>query len=168
MQEEEILDNPHKPPQERPGKAYRIIRWVEMPILVIFMAGLSFRLMSWPGGSFMLLTGLSLLSLLYFISWIAPVIDQRSGSTIGFGVGVSFALATGIMGVLFHLMIWPGSQLQLMIGTALGGFFLLMAIAVQLLQSQIIHRQTINWAVWRLVPIIAWASFYLYSRGVPL
>ena len=160
---QEILDSPELPNKQQPGKAYRVIRAIEMPLLVVFMAGLTFRLMSWPGGLFMLLVSVSLLSLVYFMSWLAPVIDKRSPLSIGYAVAVSLALSTGVIGVLFRFMSWPGSTIQLMAGAILGGACLLIAMAVQLLQSKFIHKQVVTWTVWRLIPIIAWTTFYLFT-----
>lgn len=168
MQQEQILDSPDKDPQEDPGKAYKKLRNVEMPILVIFMAGLSFRLMSWPGGSMLLIAGLSLLSLLYFVSWIAPVIDKRNNTTIGYSAIVSLALSVGVVGVLFHFMIWPNSLIMLMIGVAIGGPSLIAGIIMQFTKSPLIHKQSLTWSIFRLVPILAWSSFYLFTRGVPI
>lgn len=90
-------------------KAFRIVEWL---LLALAGLGLLFKALAWPGGDLFLLTGLAILSSVYFCGgyW-----QTASGSTpIRVFSGIAFSIA--IIGLLFKLLHWPGAAVELLVG----------------------------------------------------
>ncbi|SCY88424.1 GldL-related protein [Flavobacterium caeni] len=83
----------------------------------IFILGLLFKLLHWPGGSFFIIISLGILMMVYFPFGFyflsgKTIKDQNAAASIFAGM----FLSTPVVGILFALMHWPGAMMMLMIG----------------------------------------------------
>jgi hypothetical protein len=87
---------------------------------VIFLLGILFKVMHWPGAGVALLVGLSILGLIFLPSLIfAKISDDRGeGKRAAYLVGL-FAGLFYITGFLFKIMHWPGASAAILIGLIL-------------------------------------------------
>lgn len=89
----------------------------EKTLFTLFIVGLIFKFNLWPGGAVMTILGLLGIALCYFPLGFyfindKPVFKKKVGLSILYGWLLSLALT----GVLFKLMMWPGSYFMLLIG----------------------------------------------------
>lgn len=98
----------------------------------LFIIGLLFKIMHWPGAAILTVFSLGLVSSLYFYFGFGlfnsikfrNIFKKESYATISsgnliFGVGFGLALSILVIGFLFKFMLWPGANLMLSIGLAL-------------------------------------------------
>ncbi len=87
---------------------------------VIFLLGILFKLMHWPGAGIALVTGLIMLGTLFLPSLIIAKIsdDRGEGRRAVYLLGL-FAGLFYLAGFLFKIMHWPGAGLVILIGLIL-------------------------------------------------
>ncbi len=85
-----------------------IIEKARIAALVISLIGGAFKFLHWPGGSFLLLIGLSSLSLCHIIR--VRFNNNLKGKERIIHYLSNFGIAALVIGVLFTLMHWQGAQ----------------------------------------------------------
>ena len=135
----------------------------EVILNAIAIIGILMILLEFPGGRFLLILSIGILSLLYFYLGFAIFNDLRfreifkkiSYSKIKAlhilgAVGVGISLSICIIGILFRIMLWPGSAVQLLFGIiSLSAIIILCLIR---LKSKVKFYKRI---LLRVVPILA-------------
>ncbi|MFT4521532.1 MAG: hypothetical protein ACI8ZN_000469 [Bacteroidia bacterium] len=96
---------------------------IERVLIVPFLIGIVLYLFNLPGGSFIVVLSLGLLSMFYF-SCSVPLFNEdplKSASVMNIGVciGIGLSLSTLIMGILFKLMMWK-SDFELLLSGVVG------------------------------------------------
>lgn len=89
----------------------------EKVLASIALLGILFRLMHWPGGAFLLIIAIGILSMVYFpfgFYFLSGRTIQQQSVPLSLGVGMG--LSTTIVGILFKLMHWPGALVMLIVG----------------------------------------------------
>jgi len=89
----------------------------EKTLAIIFLVGLLFKYMHWPGGSIILILSLMLMASLYFPGAFYFFCDkkiEKQKLPLSIASGVIFSIIT--VGLLFKLQYWPGANNQLLIG----------------------------------------------------
>lgn len=90
----------------------------EKTFAIIFIVGLIFKLLHWPGAGIILVISLSTTSMLYFPAafyFFCDKIIKRQNLALSIVSGIFLSLIP--LGILFKIMYWPGGQLYLLIGT---------------------------------------------------
>jgi len=114
---------------------------IELALGLIAVFGFILKLLHLPGGAFLNVVSLTTLSMFYMLFGFAlfngirfrdiakkgPYQDTNSKRIIG-ATGLGFALALVINGAAFKLLFLPGAKVQLMLGLAMVGIILPVAI----------------------------------------
>ncbi len=90
----------------------------EKTFTIIFIIGLIFTLLHWPGGGITLVISLATISILYFPAAFYFFCDKaikKQNLALSIISGIFLSLIP--LGILFKLMFWPGGHLYLLIGT---------------------------------------------------
>ncbi|NQY06090.1 MAG: hypothetical protein HRT68_07870 [Flavobacteriaceae bacterium] len=117
--------------------------------LVIFFIGFAFKLLIWPGSGVILIISLGMLSCIYFGFGFA-FFNNMSIKMLGtkgafshlsqlriigsFLTGVNLSIL--IIGILFGLLLWPGADVNLLLGLVPGVIILVLAILKQSRQPE--------------------------------
>ena len=90
----------------------------EKIISIFAIIGLLFKYMHWPGGNFLLVLSLSIMSIVYFpLSFYFFSANKKiNGHPILFSLIAGMFLSSGILGIEFKLLYWPGSGVMLLTG----------------------------------------------------
>lgn len=89
----------------------------EKVLAVILIIGLTLRLFDIPGGSFLTVISMSILSFLYFPLGFYFLSHQKiDNKTVGFSVVSGLFISTAVTGTLFKIMHWPGALMVLLFG----------------------------------------------------
>ena len=93
---------------------------IEKIICLTFILSLIFKLLHWPGGSVLMILSVLFLVLLYFPLgfYIFNEDKKRLKENIGISFIFGWFLSISLVGILFKLMLWPGSKSMLIIGFA--------------------------------------------------
>lgn len=89
----------------------------EKILFTIFIIGLIFKFNLWPGGAIMTILGLLGIATCYFPLGFyfinhKSVFKKKLGLSILYG----WLLSISLIGVLFKIMLWPGSYVMLLVG----------------------------------------------------
>jgi len=90
----------------------------EKTLSIIFLVGLIFKLLHWPGAGEILVISLSTIVMLYFPAafyFFCDKVIKRQNLALSIVSGLFLSLIP--LGILFKIMYWPGGQLYLLIGT---------------------------------------------------
>jgi len=107
----------------------------EKLLSVIFLVGLVFKLLHWPGSGILLVLSLSTISILYFPAAFYFFSDKdikRQNLVLSIVSGLFLSLIP--LGILFKIMYWQGSQFFLLMGTVTAPIFF---VIIYLYKSQI-------------------------------
>ena len=112
----------------------------------LFIIGLLFKIMHWPGAGILTVFSLALVSMLYFYLGFALFNEvklrnafNKSSYTnlpklnLAFGIAFGISLSIITIGFLFKFMLWPGANFNLMIG--------LIAIVICLVAYLLLSKQ---------------------------
>lgn len=91
-----------------------ILDRARMVFLFIALAGGVFKLLHYPGANFMLIIGLSSLSLYHILRAFDTPILERQAIMLHYVRNISKAVL--LIGILFKMMHWPGSANMLFAG----------------------------------------------------
>lgn len=140
----------------------------EKVLFTLFIIGLIFKFNLWPGGG--VITILSLLGIafcyfpfgFYFIN-DKPVFKKKVGLSILYG----WLLSITLTGILFKLMMWPGSYFMLLIG----GISIIPLLIVAFIlfnksdeESKVFHKNLLTRT--SIIAIFAFAFFIISSESV--
>jgi hypothetical protein len=104
------------------------MKTVEKVLIGITLLGLIIKLLHWPGGSILMILGLSILAFFYPIAayfLFSPVkyfevdgmtFTETSAPRVILSLGTGFCLPVAVIGLLFRFMHWPGAKMMLLIG----------------------------------------------------
>ncbi len=107
-----ILDEPTPPVQRRHWSRILAIG-IEITFILILLFGFLLKLESWPGGSELLIIGVSGLVIVYWLLPI-PLFGSRGLRQHLAAHATGFVLGIGLMGILFRIESWePGTELLL-------------------------------------------------------
>lgn len=90
----------------------------EKALTIVFLIGLLFKFLHWPGTGPLLVISLSTITMLYFPAAFYFFCDQvikRQNLLLSIVSGLFLSLIP--LGILFKIMYWPGGQFYLLIGT---------------------------------------------------
>lgn len=90
----------------------------EKTFAIIFLVGLIFKLLHWPGASVILIISLSTIAMLYFPAsfyFFCDKVIKRQNLALSIVSGLFLSFIP--LGILFKIMYWPGGQFYLLIGT---------------------------------------------------
>ena len=106
--------------ENRTDKKHLFMKLSGLISSVIFLLGILFKVMHWPGAGIALSVGLFMLGIIFLPSLIFAKIsdDKGEGKRAAYLVGL-FAGLFYIAGFLFKIMHWPGAGLAILIGLIL-------------------------------------------------
>lgn len=103
----------------------------EKAIAAIFLVGLVFKLMHWPGAGPLLVVSLSTLILLFFFGSFYFFSDRElKRQKLGLSIAAGIILSWSCIGIMFRLMYWPGGKN--MLGIPMIGLPVVLAVALYL------------------------------------
>lgn len=147
-------------------RALKLLPVAETVLLAIIAIGALLKFSGQSSGSLMLIAGLSSLGFYYMIiGALVELTDKKFSndtSKIAHGaIGVAFSVL--LMGILFHLQMWPNLFGILLVPLLVGT----LAIAVfSFLKPQIIDKQVGKWVLPRIVLIAVPVIFFsIYSNA---
>ena len=92
---------------------------------LIFLGGLVFRALHWPGGGIISTISLMSIAILYFPAGFYFFCDKMiSRQNLALSIISGFFLSYIPMGILFTIMHWPGAQIVLLVGMIAAPVFL--------------------------------------------
>jgi hypothetical protein len=95
------------------------MRTLEKTLIVLCVLGLVTKELHWPGGAVFFVAGMSALAAVYFIfGWLLFRDRETKIRRTGLSVAAGIFLAISCVGIMFKLMIWPGSESNIMLGAA--------------------------------------------------
>jgi len=89
----------------------------EKALTIVFLIGLSFKLLHWPGAGPLIVISLSTIAMLYFPAafyFFCDKVIKRQNLALSIVSGLFLSLIP--VGILFKIMYWPGGQVYLLIG----------------------------------------------------
>jgi hypothetical protein len=89
----------------------------EKTLVAIFLVGIIFKLVHWPGGGPLVVVSLSTLALLYFPLALYFFCDKKikqQNQTLSIITGSILAIIP--IGVMYKIQCWPGAQIYLLLG----------------------------------------------------
>lgn len=106
--------------ENRTDKKHLFMKLSGLISSVIFLLGILFKVMHWPGAGIALSVGLLMLGIIFLPSLIFAKIsdDKEEGKRAAYLVGL-FAGLFYIAGFLFKIMHWPGAGLIILVGLIL-------------------------------------------------
>ncbi len=89
----------------------------EKILSIVFIAGILFKLMHWPGGAVLLVLSLMTLAILYFPAAFYFFCDKvTKNQNLPLSVISGFFLSIIPIGILFKVQYWPGGQAYMLVG----------------------------------------------------
>lgn len=149
MQEHNI-DGQDKP-NDPSGK---ILTWLERIALFFVFWGIVFKVLHWAGAGFISILALSALSMVYFLLWVKPISEKKSGINVFVSILAFGGMSVGLMGILFKLMFWPGAHMMLYTAILIGLVTLVMCAVGLLKEDSGYDRSTIRWILTRQIPVM--------------
>lgn len=90
----------------------------EKSFTVVFLIGLIFKFLHFPGGAVLLIISLTIIAMLYFPMAFYFFSDRElKRQNLALSIVSGFFLSLVPIGIMFKLQYWPGAQLNLLIGT---------------------------------------------------
>lgn len=112
----------------------------ETIISIFIVIGITFKyLLHWAGGNIMLILSISALSVIYFpLAFYFFSYKGIKNQIFPLSIIGGIALSAAVMGILFKIMYWPGSDVMLMIGV---GASILIVVLSFILGKSATHHQ---------------------------
>lgn len=134
----------------------------EKILFILFLIGIAFRLMHWPGGAVMHLFSLAGLALIYFPGSFYFYSDKSiKNQNIPLSIITGFFLSIIPVGVLFKVLYWPGAQINLLVGTVSAIIIYGIVIFLQSKAEEDLKTYYKNMKVRTTVLMVAGLLFYL-------
>lgn len=90
------------------------MRTLEKALIILSAGGIIVNELLMPGGSILLVFGLTVLGVLYFIfSWLLFRDRETKTYKLSLAAPAGIVLAIACAGIMFKLMLWPGSEIFL-------------------------------------------------------
>lgn len=110
-----------------------------------------------PLSSLLLILATSLVSMLYWaLGWLLFPTPTRKHQLIGLSLLAGFAFAALITGMLFRIQVWPGAEIQLLVGLALGAATVIVVFANRNKRADL--ASYFKGLLWRAAPLMTAAS----------
>jgi len=152
----------------------KLIRNISYLIVgTIFIIGLLFKFMYWPGAGTLLVTSLGAIS----IALLEYAIHNRKSNSLTQNLIYPLLGVVYVMGMLFKIMYWPGANIMLII-SIIGLSFSLAEFAFSIRKSvhailPLLYSITLFFVLFRILhwpepPYVLYGSYFLFAILVPV
>jgi hypothetical protein len=141
----------------------------EKTLTILFLIGLIFKLLHWPGAGIILVISLSTIAMLYFPAafyFFCDKVIKRQNLALSIISGLFLSLIP--LGILFKIMYWPGGQMYLLIGSVTAPIILTVIYFMKSKTTDELATYYKNMFVRTVVLMVLTITFYLIPSATLL